>query len=94
MKKSKFKFKKGDAYKYIERHGETHYYIIKACTYCVMGFCEMQFANPTIKTMECKGLGLFLIGHNHNSCISSCCGSDFHHEMTKITETEKLIMGY
>jgi len=94
MKKSKFKFKKGDAYKYIERHGETHYYIVKECSYCGMGFCEMQLAQPTIKAMGCKGLGLFLIGRDPHAWISSCCGSDFHHEMTKITETEKLIMGY
>jgi hypothetical protein len=93
MKKSKFKFKKGDIYKYVE-HDFTHYYIVKECSYCGMGFCEMQLAKPTIKAMECNGLGLFLIGHGPASWTSSCCGSNFHHEMTKLTEAEKLLIGY
>jgi hypothetical protein len=92
MKTKILKYKKGDIYKHKDNFGKAEYFIVRPCTYCTMGFCEIAVAKQTKKELECRGLGLYVL--DRQDWISTCSNSPYHHEMTKVTEAEKLLIGY
>jgi hypothetical protein len=90
MKPKILKYKKGDLFKHIDHFGKVEYFVVRECR--SRGFCELAVAKATINKLDCKGLGLYAL--DKKDWISSCSNSQHHQEMKKLTEAEKMLMGY